>query len=498
MTDILADPFVQTGLLAVIGALVTRILLRNHPTRRLIGQSLFFVALTALLLAHGIVPYEPAPPEPNLQRVFIGLAKIIWWTNAAWFLISIVRVFLIFERTPREGRLLQDLVVGIIYVGAILSVMSYVFDAPIGTLMATSGVVAVILGLAMQSSLSDVFSGIALNLSRPYGVGDWLVLANGIEGKVVETNWRATHLLNGVNDLVIVPNNDLAKARLTNMSSPDRTHGMTIAVRFRPTVQPAIAADVMRSVLLSSDIILTRPEPSVQITDLDAAAVRLELFFHVADISLIASARSEVLDLVYRHSKAAGLILAAPLEGSLALMDSKAEEAPAQHRTTQLRLLDAIPIFASLTEDEKEALAATMTRRTFRKDEILVKQGDVLTSLMVLRTGVAAVTQSDHMRETELGRLAPGNFFGEVGLLTGAGELTTVRALTFVVVYEISQASLAGLMHDRPAIAEELGTILAKRTAHAKHVLEQGSGHRHLETVPSVVARIRDLFNLRT
>src|SRR5262245_42781287 len=111
---ILADPFVQTGTLAIIGALVTRLGLRRYPTRKLVGQLVFFAALPALFLYHGIVPYAAAPPDAsNLQRVFIALAKIIWWVNAAWSLISVVRVFLIIEGQPREGRLVQDLVVGL-------------------------------------------------------------------------------------------------------------------------------------------------------------------------------------------------------------------------------------------------------------------------------------------------------------------------------------------------------------------------------------------------
>lgn len=158
------------------------------------------MALTILLLYQEIVPYETGPANVStLQRAFVAIAKIVWWTNAAWSLISVVRVFLIFERQPREVRLLQDLFVGVIYIGAILSVVAYVFNAPVGTLIATSGAVAIILGLALQSTLSDVFSGIALNLARPYGIGDWLVLGNEIQGKVVETNWRATHLLTGAN-----------------------------------------------------------------------------------------------------------------------------------------------------------------------------------------------------------------------------------------------------------------------------------------------------------
>src|SRR5262245_19895641 len=364
--DVIADPIVQTGVLAAVGALVTRVLLRGHPRRRLVGQLAFFAALTALLLYHGIIPYEPGPPNASLlERIFLGIAKVIWWTNAAWSLISIVRVFLIFERQPREGRLLQDLIAGVIYVGAVLSVVAYVFDAPVGTLIATSGAVAILLGLALQSTLSDVFSGIALNLSRPYAVGDWLVLSDGIEGRVVELNWRATHLLTGANDLVIVPNSDLAKARLTNLSSPEQSHGVTVTIQFRPTTAPSAMVNVMQSVLQSGNFIMHKPEPSVQVVSMDADAIRLDLNFRVADIASVGKGKSEIFDLIYRHAKAAGLALspgAGDIESSLQV--SKADELPFGHHTTARRLLDAIALFASMTEEEREALASTMTRRS--------------------------------------------------------------------------------------------------------------------------------------
>src|ERR1700712_1370323 len=129
----IADPIVQTGSLAMIGVLITRVALRHHPTLRLAAQVGFFAALTILLLYHGIEPYEAGPPTATiLQRVFVGFAKLIWWMNAAWALVSFVRVFLIFERQPREGRLIQDLVVGMIYLGAALSVVAYVFAVPVG------------------------------------------------------------------------------------------------------------------------------------------------------------------------------------------------------------------------------------------------------------------------------------------------------------------------------------------------------------------------------
>jgi CRP-like cAMP-binding protein len=171
-------------------------------------------------------------------------------------------------------------------------------------------------------------------------------------------------------------------------------------------------------------------------------------------------------------------------------------EVPFGFHTTPRRLLDAIPLFASLTEDEKEALASTMTRRTFRKGETLAEQGQVLKSLMIVRSGVVIVNRRDGARETELSRLAPGDCLGEGGLLTGAGEFGSIKALTFVVVYEITQEGLAPLIRDRPAIADELALLLSKRSASEQLRLGRGNGVDAVTTTLPLGVRIRQLFNL--
>ena len=111
------------------------------------------------------------------------------------------------------------------------------------------------------------------------------MLSDGIEGRVVETNWRATHLLNASNDLVILPNSGLAKAQLTNLSSPNRSHGVKLRVRVVPTMAPSAIADVMRTVLLSSNSIMSTPAPTVEIKSLDAQAIEFELSFRVTDFA---------------------------------------------------------------------------------------------------------------------------------------------------------------------------------------------------------------------
>lgn len=490
------DPFVQTGALAAVGVLVTQVLLRRYPAQRLIFQFIFFAGLTALLYRHDIVPYVIAPSDtPPFERIFLALAKTIWWVNAAWVLTSFTRIFLIFERRPHESRLMQDVIVGVIYLSGVLSVFAYVFDVPVGTLIATSGVFAIILGLALQSTLADVFSGVALNLSRAYKVGDWIVLSDGTQGRIIETNWRGTSLLNAANDLVVLPNSSLAKAQVTNISSPNSSHGVSLTVRVMPTMSPAAILAVMRNVLVSSNAILSTPEPTVEIKSLDAQAVEFELAFRVRDFAMATTARNEVYDLVYRHARASGLVLALP-KGAAGLAASVSPQGtPAAPKVAALRLLDTLPWLASLSETEKQALADTMTRKTYRKGEALLEEGTRPGSLMIIRTGVVAVSCHSEEGELELRRLAPGDYFGESAVVPGTWKAVTVRALTFTVVYEVGQAALAKLLQEKPGIADEVRQALPQRTGRdASPAADDGA--EDASAASALVSRVRQLFQI--
>lgn len=492
LAELASDRSVQMGVVAFVGALGTQALRRRWPAQRLVFQLGFFLVLSALLHHYDIVPYQPAAVElPPIERVFETLAKIVWWMAAAWLLTGVTRLSLIFERRPRESRLAQDLVVGAIYLGAALSVVAYVFEAPVGTLIATSGVLAIILGLALQSTLADVFSGIALNLAHGYAVGDWIVLGGeGVEGRVVETNWRATWLLNGSNDLVVLPNSRLAKAQLTNLSSPNRSHGVRLPIRIAPTMVPSSIAAVMRNVLLSSNTILATPAPTVEIKALDAQAIEFELAFRVADFDTAAAARHEVYDLIYRHTRANGLQLAGPREQLVMSPAAMTAAAPAVAlRPAALRLVEAVPLFASLTDAEKTALAESMTRKTYAKGEVLAEQGTVLDTLTLIRTGVAVVTHKELGGETELARLAPGDYFG-----SGEAEAGTVRALTFTVAYEIGREALAALRRERPGLAEEIGLVLAQRARGHAVAAGDSDGSGQSQAVAALLARVRRLI----
>lgn len=487
--DLTSNVTVQLLVLTLLFLSTNWFVFRSSRNLRLVNRVVFFVLLTIILYTNNSAPFTPVVlGSDTLSGISLSIAKAAWWLIGSACLVGFVRVFLIFERKPREARLLQDLVVAIIYVGAFLSVISYVFNVPVGTLVATSGVFAIILGLALQNTLSDVFSGVALNLGRPYSVGDWIVLEDGTEGRVVETNWRATDLLSGSNDTVTIPNSALAKSRLINRSNPDSTHGTSIQLRLAVTTTPSAATDVMATALRSANLILQSPPPSVKICGMDAQGIELELNFRVASIAAATAAKNEVFDLAFRHSKAAGIRLA-DAAGIAMAQTAEVTGGDVPHPSTAWRLLNAIQLLASLTEDEKETLSEAMTRRMFRKGEIIARQGEVFNSLLILRSGIVSI---DHDGK-ELLRLSPGDWFGEGGLLTGSEETGTSTALTPVIAYEIAQDHVAALLKERPAIADEVSAVLSRRLDEERKLLTPNSPAK---PAVSLASKIRHLFNV--
>jgi small-conductance mechanosensitive channel len=164
---IVDHPQAAVAIAALVLALASLVVLgqRRGPMLRLAGRIGLFVALSAALFSYGIEPYQQRPADENFARQFgILLLEILWWVLLARTLVSVVDAFVIFERRPNESRLFQQLIAGLIYLGVALAIVGDDFNVPIGALFATSGAVAIIAGLALQSTLADVFSGIAISL----------------------------------------------------------------------------------------------------------------------------------------------------------------------------------------------------------------------------------------------------------------------------------------------------------------------------------------------
>ncbi|WP_395665300.1 mechanosensitive ion channel family protein [Methylocella sp.] len=467
------------------------LLLRRDAPVRLAGRIAMFAAFTLLLLGHGVTPYEPnlSALRPA-QRLGVYVVSALWWVSLARCVTGAAEVFVIFERKPRESRLFRQLIGVLVYLCVVVAILGQLFEVPVGAVFATSGAVAIILGLALQSTLSDVFSGVAIGLGGAYRIGDWIALDNGVEGKVVETNWQNVHLLTGTHDLAIVPNSVMAKARIVNQSWPESARDAKLVARLRPTLPPDDVVDMARDALASCNLILHDPAPGVVIRSLSATAIELELKGRAPDRTQVDAARNEMFDHLYRHVAAAGLRFAP--EAGDAAPPHEADVAVDAAR----RLAGNLPLFASLALEDRAALAAKMRRREYAPGDEVIGRGVVADALGVVLTGAVAVIEGRDGREHELVRLGSGDYFGEDGLLLGEPQHGALRAVTRAIVYEIGAEDLAPILRERPELSRVLGEALARHRAMRQNDESAAARRRSEHSARRFSDRIRQLFAL--
>ena len=263
----------------LLGGLLSFFIFRTHPIGRAIVRVAFLILLTIALLHADIIPYRPLVLTGSPFRDAVPvILKIAWWLLAGWFLVGVMRALVIFQHSPREGKLLQDLLAGLVYLTAVFAIITYVFDLPIQGFLATSGVVAIILGLALQSTLGDVFSGIVLSFSRPYRPGDWVNLEGGTDGRVIEMNWRATY--------VLTARRDLNRAEQHHCKGEDRQRqfsqwhswndGNHSARRQDATFE---GSEILEHAILNCRLIVATPAPSITVKTINASYTEFELRF---------------------------------------------------------------------------------------------------------------------------------------------------------------------------------------------------------------------------
>ena len=255
---------------------------------------------------------------------------------------------------------------------------------------------------------------------------------------------------------------------------------------------------VLETALLGCNMILQTPAPSVSVLALDALAMECELVFFVASIEDTTEAKNEVFDLVYRHCTTAGIRLAVP-PGSLAALPPGGTREPLE--ATLRRLLERLPLFSPLSEDERVSLVAKMKSRTYKPGEVVLAPESVAMALAIVASGVLVTLQDagPGKGEVEVVRLNPGDCYGQDGVLTGAPSVFTIKTLTRTTVYEITKDDLLPVLKERPAIAAELGYILSRRAALGEKILENQTDQEIHEAglADWFTSRIKALFNLK-
>ncbi len=391
--------------------------------------------------------------------------------------------------TPKLTRQLIGLVVWTVTCGVLAG---SILDVPLGSLVTTSGMMVAVVGIALKNMISDLFTG----LSLPLKIGDWIEV-DGTLGRVVEVSWRATRLVTRDRVSVIIPNTHLMSKPFRNLSQPEPYY----RERFRITLPASVTAYQAERNLVAAarqvDALAAMPfPPDVRITGFNDRGVEWELRYFVPDAEQASRLRYRVQRNLLRNLHYSGIALPAT-----AIELRKAPPAPARHLGCEEQIFLAnVDLFGTLTGDELSVLCTHMTRQLARSGIPVVHQGAAGDSLFIVKEGLLSVAINAEGIDTVVGQVAPGQFFGEMSLLTGAPRSATVIPLVDSMVYEITRDVLRPLMQSRPELAQQMSEVLAERQiANAPKLAARGTVEEARESLAKqLFGRISTFFRLNT
>ena len=405
---------------------------------------------------------------PQVPAAFHKIIETIFWVGVLWFVLSLLKALLYTRRGGASwqarvpGLLLDVMRVAFVLIGAFF-VVAHIWEHNIGNALTTLGIGSVVVGLALQDTLGSFFAGVALFFEKPFAEGDWISVKE-VTGQVDEMNWRSVRLVTRDFDRVVLPNSLISKELIYNYSRPTRTHGLLLGVAFSYNDAPNRVKRVLQHVAYTTPGILRDPAVSVRTVSYQDFSILYQVRCFIEDFRRLPEIEEDFMTQVWYAARRAGLTIPFPIRTVY-----KTEVPPQISADPSTEIADGlakIPLFKSLTSEERAVLASDVVVQDFARGERIVVEGEGGDALYIIRHGSAAVTtRAGDGREQEIAQLKSGDFFGEMSLVSGEMRSATVRALEDVEVISIFKDSLAGLVAVRPGLLEELSALAEERRA---------------------------------
>ena len=424
-----------------------------------IVKNLIFPTIALFILLNKILGLSPATTPMRLVQTALWLFTI----HGSLIVVN----GLLFDRAKAGSwqanvpRLFRDLSrIFLIFCGIAL-VLSVVWGADLGGLIAALGVGSIVLGLALQDTLGNLFSGIALLFERPFIEGDWIEVSD-ITGKVIEINWRSVHLLTRELEMLIIPNAVLAGATIRNYRRPQKLHVEVVDVGFSYDDPPNKVKRVMRETALATKGVLAKPEPIIQTISYDDSSIGYRVKLFLADYDRVPQIRDEFVTRVWYAAERNELNIPFPIRTLYHNPPTKIS--PSEIFDGYLSQMRDLPSFASVNEDILTDLARSASNRSFGEGEKAIARG-MHSEFYVIISGRASVTISpeDSMLQTEIAQLSPGEFFGESALSGKNVSSVTVTALSDLELLVLPIENMQIALEKSTRLRQEIGVVMESR-----------------------------------
>ena len=398
----------------------------------------------------------------------------------------------------------QDLIIALVYI-AIAIVLLSESGVDFRGIVATSAVLTAVIGFSLQDTLGNIMGGMALQMEHTIRVDDW-IRVDDLEGKVKEIRWRQTSVETRNWDTIVIPNSVLMKGKVTLLGrraafpvqqrrwvyfQVDLSHAPTKVIE---TIETALRAEPIPRVA-------TQPELHCLVTEVKNGDATYAVRYWLTDLSQTDPTDSLVRTRIYTALQRANIPLSIPAQ-SILLTEEKSHREQVQTEELRQRIdaLHKLELFQQLTESERGELAAGLTSAPFVRGEALTRQGALAHWLYIIIEGEAEVRVTVDGASQKVAALRGGDYFGEMGLLTGEPRRATVIARTNVRCYRLGKEALESILQRRPEIAEQISQTLAHRRVELDAIVEEASEEalhdRMHKTQGAILQRIRDFFRL--
>lgn len=485
----------------VVVALLTR-LRTGHEERLMRGPLVLFALHLVAVAGASTLSWlgSDAYRDVNLLARVFGAICLIQLAAVAVFVVLLPRVG--FE----ASRIMRDVMVFAASMVAVFSIASRA-GLNLSGLIATSAVLTAVIGFGLKDTLGNVIGGLSLQTDKSIGIGDWIKVGE-VVGRVVDVRWRYTAVETRNWETLIVPNSVLTTEKVMVLG---RRRGQPVQWRrwvwfnvdFRTS--PAEVARVVVEALNQAPIlhVAAEPPPHCVLMDLHESYARYAARYWLTELLFDDGTDSVVRNRLYFALKRAGISFSIPAHAVFLTEESVEREEKKDREDIERRseALERVDLFRPLTDEDRQQLARSLFYAPFVTGEVLTRQGAEAHWLyLILKGEVSVHVRSDEGLEKEVARLGSGDFFGEMSLMTGAPRSATVVAVSPVECYRLDKDAFQKVIRERPAIAEPVAEILARRRTElitVRENLDQEAQRRHFAAAKSdLLGRIRDFFGL--
>lgn len=433
--------------------------------RKLVKQPLLYLlGHIAIVATRALIDIEEHSTEESL--VLLELTLLLLSVARSGYLL-LLHVVVARSMRGEVPRILRDLIQAILYGGVAIVVLGE-WGVDAGQLLTTSALLTAVIGLSLQDTLGNLFAGLAIQAQRPFRVGDWIQFDDDIHriGRVLEMNWRAVNIVTLDQVEITVPNSTLAKAPLRNFSLPRPEARRRVYVHAPREVSPANLRAVLLEAVQGVGGVLAKPTPSVLVHEFDERGVKYEVRFFIRDFAHRENLDAEVRERLWYAMQRCGVSIPPP--NRFVRMHDMTEERIEHEHEAQIddreHGLEVVDFLAALEEKVLHKLAEQATDRLYGPGEHVIRQGEEGDELFIVRRGqVKVLVKGRRGRDRELAILGPGDFFGEMGLMTGEMRRATVVATTEAELLVLNKAALGPILAERPELAETISEVLAER-----------------------------------